>query len=155
MITKPAARVHVEVASDLLEQLKKDSPTADALPLLAFTLEKLFRQCANDQVIELHEYERLGGMTGAISQAVARILPQDLPKENEHALRLSFVKHLAQVNEKDEFVRRPARWSDLPAAAKPLLEQFVRERLLHRKRRQEGEAVEHLERDATWQPTRT
>ncbi len=132
VITKPAARVHVEVASDLLEQLKKDSPTADALPLLAFTLEKLFRQCANDQVIELHEYEQLGGMTGAISQAVARILPQDLPKENEHALRLSFVKHLAQVNEKDEFVRRPARWSDLPAAAKPLLEQFVRERLLHR-----------------------
>jgi hypothetical protein len=82
-------------------------------------------------VIELQNYEHLGGMTGAIQYAVQRIVPSRLPPETEQALRLCFVRHLVQVNEKDEFVRRPSRWSDLPGAAHPLLEQFVDERLLH------------------------
>ena len=139
---KPAKSVDVTFTEELITRLKGDAPNGDALPLLAFTLEKLFRQCASDQVIELSEYEQLGGMTGAISQAVARILPKDMPKETEHALRMSFVKHLAQVNEKDEFVRRPARWSDLPAAAKPLLEEFVRRERLLQRSGHKGELVE-------------
>lgn len=53
--------------------------TGDSLPLLAFTLEKHFRQCAADKLIELTEYESLGGMTGAISQAVKNILPAKFP----------------------------------------------------------------------------
>ena len=132
VITKPAERVDVTFSDELITRLKGDAPNSDALPQLAFTLEKLFRQCAGDKLVALREYEQLGGINGAITQAVTRILPRDMPKEIAQAVRLSFVKHLAQVNENDEFVRRTARWSDLPHAAKPLLEQFVRERLLHR-----------------------
>jgi len=131
VIVQPAARVSVTFTNELLERLKLDAPTSDALPLLAFTLEKLFRECAADKQIELDEYKSLGGMTGAIEQAVNKIVPSKLPPETEQALRLSFVRHLVQVNEKDEFVRRPARWSDLPVAARPILERFVNERLLH------------------------
>ena len=132
VITRPAERVDVTFSDELITRLKGDAPNSDALPQLAFTLEKLFRQCAGDKLVALREYEQLGGINGAITQAVTRILPRDMPKEIAQAVRLSFVKHLAQVNENDEFVRRTARWSDLPHAAKPLLEQFVRERLLHR-----------------------
>lgn len=139
VIVQPAARVGVTFTADLLERLKHDAPTSDALPLLAFTLEKLFRQCAGDQRIDLGEYESLGGMTGAIEHAVKKIVPPQLPPETELALRLSFVRHLVQVNEKDEFVRRPARWFDLPAAARPLLQEFVNARLLHTS--EEGESA--------------
>jgi len=131
VIVQPAARVGVNFTNELLERLKLDAPTSDALPLLAFTLEKLFRECAADKKIELGEYESLGGMTGAIEQAVNKIVPPNLPPETEQALRLSFVRHLVQVNEKDEFVRRPALWSELPAAAEPLFKEFVNARLLH------------------------
>lgn len=131
VIVQPAARVGATFTNELLERLKRDAPTSDALPLLAFTLEKLFRQCSMDKQINVSEYEALGGMTGAIEQAVSRILPTDLPSESEQALRLSFVRHLVQVNEKDEFVRRAARWTNLPRAARPLLEQFIKERLLN------------------------
>jgi hypothetical protein len=56
-------------------------------------------------------------------------------------LRLTFVKHLAQVNDKGEVVRLTARWDDLPAPAKPTLEKFVNERLLIRSGNQdEGKA---------------
>lgn len=142
VIVKPAERAGVKFTDELVERLKRDAPTGDALPLLAFTLEKLFRQCAGDKRVTLREYEQLGGMTGAIKQAVARILPDKLPPEVENDLRLSFVRHLAQVNEKDEFVRRPARWSQLPVLAQPLLEQFVRERLLHTSGEGAGKSVE-------------
>jgi len=130
VIVQPAARVGVTFTNELLERLKLDAPTSDALPLLAFTLEKLFRECATDKHIALAEYESLGGTTGAIEQAVKKIVPSKLPPETEQALRLSFVRHLVQVNEKDEFVRRPAHWSDLPVAAQPLIEDFVKARLL-------------------------
>ena len=57
VIVQPAARVGVTFSNELLERLKHDAPTSDALPLLAFTLEKLFRDCAADSRIELSEYE--------------------------------------------------------------------------------------------------
>ena len=142
VIVEPAARVGVTFTSELLERLKRDTPSSDALPLLAFTLEKLFRECSADQGITLGEYEALGGMTGAIGQAVKKIVPAGLPPETEQALRLSFVRYLVQLNEKDEFVRRTARWSDLPTAAQPILEKFINGRLLHTSGEGSGTTVE-------------
>ena len=49
VIVKPAERVDVSVHQELLTRLKGDAPNSDALPLLAFTLEKLFRECAIGQ----------------------------------------------------------------------------------------------------------
>lgn len=144
VIVKPAARVGVTFTNELLERLKLDAPTSDALPLLAFTLEKLFRTIdrkpknQHDSIAEvsreigIEDYTALGGIIGAIGQAVRNIMPSTLPATTERALRLSFVRYLVQVNEKDEFVRRPARWLDLPSEARPLLERFVNERLLHK-----------------------
>ena len=142
VITKPAERVDVTFADELITRLKEDAPDSDALPLLAFTLEKLYRLCGTDKLIELREYEQIGGMTGALTQAVTRILPKNMSKEAEQALRRSFVNHLVQVNEKDEFVRRRAHWHALPNAAKPLLEEFVRRERLLQRSGSKGELVE-------------
>ncbi len=131
VVKQPAARSHVEISDELLERLKHDTPTAEALPLLAFTLEKLYRHYAGDGKLELPEYVELGGMEGAIQKSVQRLLSlQSLSPDVLTSLRLSFVKRLAQVNEKDEIIRRTARWSELPLEVQPLLEQFVTERLL-------------------------
>lgn len=131
VIVKPAQRAHVVIDDDLLARLEEKTPTAEALPLLAFTLEKLFRKYAGDGRLELAEYLDLGEMEGAIQKSADAIAPRgSLPPEIETALRLAFVKYLAEVNSNDEVVRKTALWSELPAAAKPLLEQFVNERLL-------------------------
>ena len=58
-----------------------------------------------------------------------------MPKETEQALRLSFVNHLAQVKRKRKRrIRSPPRplGYGSPTPPKPLLEEFVRERLLQR-----------------------
>jgi hypothetical protein len=131
VIVKPAERVHVQVAGDLVETLKRDTPTGDALPLLAFTLRELYRRGADDQRLEVSEYKDVGGMEGAIKKAAEKIIPKDsLPPDVEAAVRSSFVKYLAQVNDKDEFVRLTARWHDLPELARPILSRFIDERLL-------------------------
>jgi hypothetical protein len=72
-------------------------------------------------------------MEGSIQTCIERIVPPtSLSASDGAALRLTFVKHLAQVNDKGEVVRLKARWDDLPTAAKPVLDKFVNERLLIR-----------------------
>jgi WD40 repeat protein len=133
VIRKPTNRANVEITNELVERLKRDTPTAEALPLLAFTLEKLYRGYSSDARLELQEYESLGGMEGAIQKCIERVVPPNSLSEAEAAaLRLSFVKHLAQANDRGEVVRLRTRWDDLPTAAKPILEKFVNERLLIR-----------------------
>jgi len=131
VIVKPAARVHVQIANDLVETLKQDTPSGDALPLLAFTLRELYRRRVDGRQLELGEYTALGGMEGAIKQAADKIIYKDaLSPDVEAAVRLSFVKYLAQVNDKDEFARLTSNWHDLPEHARPILERFIDERLL-------------------------
>ena len=133
VIREPVKRSDLGITDELLERLKRDTPTAEALPLLAFTLEKLYRGYASHGKLELQDYVSLGGMEGSIQTCIERIVPPNsLPANEAAALRLTFVKHLAQANDKGEVVRLTARWDDLPATAKPILEKFVNERLLVR-----------------------
>jgi general stress protein YciG len=142
VIREPVKRSDVEITDELLERLKRDTPTAEALPLLAFTLERLYRGYASHGKLELQDYVSLGGMEGSIQTCIERIvLPNSLPANEADALRLTFVKHLAQANDKGEVVRLTARWDDLPATAKPILDKFVNERLLIRsKNKDEGKS---------------
>ena len=132
IIVKPAARVGVTFESNLLKRLELDAPNSDAMPLLAFTLEKLFRECAADGRIKLEEYDndQFGRMT-KIEQAVKKIVPSPLPPETEQALRLAFVRHLVDVNKEGNPVRQAAAWSKLPSLSHKLLKDFVSQGLLH------------------------
>ena len=130
VIRQPADRAKLHVSDELVERLKRDTPTAEALPLLAFTLEKLYRRYESREKIAVQDYESLGGMEGSIQTCIERIVSPTSLLAGDGALRLTFVKHLAQVNDKGEVVRLRALWDDLPTAAKPVLEKFVNERLL-------------------------
>lgn len=62
------------IAPQLTEQLVVDAQGADALPLLALTLEWLYREFtdAKGTRIGYDEYQRLGGVRGVIGMAVER-----------------------------------------------------------------------------------
>ena len=79
VIRKPCRRAQVEITHELVERLKHDTPTVEALPLLAFTLEKLYRGYASDKKLELREYVSLGGMEGSIQTCIERIVPRNSP----------------------------------------------------------------------------
>ncbi len=142
VITKPAAvysqqvkRFDIEPA--LVNALVKDASGADALPLLAFTLQRLFDDYSPEQEIRLEHYTAMGGMKAAISRKL-----KDAQRDAAGAG--------TDVNLKRLIVPGLATWDPVASAAKrvvanesqlvgdsradlaPLVEALVRARLLTR-----------------------
>ena len=81
----------------------------------------------------------LSPLENAVRQAADAVVAEASPTEEElAALGEAFVPAMVRVNDKGEYVRRPARWDDLPAKSHPLLELLAKARLLIV--RQDGDA---------------
>jgi formylglycine-generating enzyme required for sulfatase activity len=135
VIEGPAERFGLDLDSGLAEQMVEETAYNDALPLLAFTLEKLYEACKARRWLTLQAYDALGGVDASVKHVADAILKEsgyaDLPADDERMrdLRRAFYR-LAQVGQEGQFTRRIARWSQMPDACKPLLQRFVNQRLL-------------------------
>ena len=139
VITGPARRAtaagrRLSIDPALVERLLADSAEgADALPLLALTLERLYSDFGADGELTVDEYEAMGGMATVVQTEVDNLLAAD-PDARQAQLDLlhdAFIPWLATINrDSDQPMRRLARYHDLPAASHPLIEAFVEKRLL-------------------------
>lgn len=121
----------------LLSEIEKDG-AKDALPLLAFTLERLYREYGSDGNLLLKEYESLGRIGGAINAAVEAALkaadadgtiPRD-PEKRLDLLRRALIPALARIDrDTGEPLRRVARFSEIPREAQGLVRCLVEARL--------------------------
>ena len=146
VVKGPARRVEeaggkLKIEPALTERLLADidSGTGDALPLLAFTLEQLYRLYRQSGELLLKNYEDSGGLKGAIAEAVKRALDKAdadprIPRESEKRLALlreGFIPWLVSVDPDSKTVRRNiARRADIPSESEPLIDLLVDERLL-------------------------
>ena len=76
VITKPAVVYTRQVARldlepELVEALVKGASGADALPLLAFTLQRLFLDYYPEQTLTVAHYDAMGGIEGSIDRKLA------------------------------------------------------------------------------------
>ncbi|MEQ9316834.1 MAG: TIR domain-containing protein, partial [Henriciella sp.] len=147
VISGPANRVGLVVDPQLHSLLTQESSGADALPLLAFTLERLYTERLEPQRISLEDYRRLGGAAGAISASAdvvrSRAIQSGIvPERYDALLRRVFLPHLARVNEAGEFARRIAKRSDLDPASQPLVDLLIEQRLLVMDQVGEGPTLE-------------
>ena len=153
VIEGPAQRFGLDLAPGLSERLAADTSFNDALPLLAFALEKLYDRCKASGKLTIEEYESLfppvtvieGGRTveyrgvaASIKHRADHVLTKAGYDENvlKHSddprmrdLRRAFFA-LARVGEAGQFTRRIALKSRMPASCTDLLNRFVEERLL-------------------------
>ena len=152
------AQPPIKVEEALTAQLVSDLDQADALPLLAFTLERLVVDYGADGVIELAEYrDDLGGLDGAIGRAVEaafaaaredRRLPDDAAAL-ERLARAAFIPWLLRLEGADQAPkRRVALLRELPADARPLVEHLVDQRLLVSDTRNDGETTVEVSHEA-------
>ena len=113
--------------------LAETAEGADALPLLALTLERLYRDFGADGDLTVAEYESMGGMAQVVQTEVDKLLAAD-PEQRQAQLDIlhdAFIPWLATINpDNDQPMRRLARWDDLPAASHPLIQAMVEKRLL-------------------------
>jgi hypothetical protein len=118
----------VEFADRLVERMVRDTGTRDALPLLAFTLNRLWRDTAAraDGVFQSNEYERLGGLEGSVRTEAdeALMLPRRTPVELG-ALRETFVPGLVRVDAEGVRTRRRAFLGEVTPATRTMLKPFV------------------------------
>ena len=107
----------------------------DALPLLAFVLQRLMREHVGKSTIGLAELEQTGGVAATLeSEADAALadagLGQDRARQRE-ALRRLFIPRLARIDRNSKAPqRRIARQNELPADLVPLARALTERRLL-------------------------
>jgi len=154
VVEEPAKRYGVAVDHVLVDALMEDAPKEDALPLLAFALQRLWRQYAASGTLTKDNYDKVGGLTGLIEDAAERALrgfepEQDVPLPSgapvKHVVELgssTFVPALAQVNEQGATIRRVADWMSFNDEQQDLLMRFDRWRLVVRKGEAQGGSVE-------------
>jgi WD40 repeat protein len=141
VIVGPARRASettpLTVDDHLVQQLIADAQGADTLPLLALTLDRLYKRYARDGRLTLDQYQRMGGMRDVVNNEIEQILPSDARQREQTlaALREAFIPGLVDINpENNRPLRRPAPESEIPEAATPLIDQLVQKRLLIRDR---------------------
>ncbi|WP_051027819.1 nSTAND1 domain-containing NTPase, partial [Nocardia higoensis] len=139
VITSPAARATAAgrpliIDPDLVDRLLADSAQgADTLPLLALTLQRLYFDYGAGGHLTVAEYEAMGGMPRIVQSEIDALLATD-PAERAaelDALHAAFIPWLATINpDNNQPMRRSARWRDLPADSRALINALVEKRLL-------------------------
>jgi WD40 repeat protein len=147
VITGPANRlkgtprrldIEPSLETALLRDIE-DGGAKDALPLLSFTLERLYLEHRGSAALTLAAYQQLGGIKGSIDAAVKRALDPPvsdptIPTDRDARLALlrrGLIGRLADIDsETGAPRRRVARLSEIPLECRPLLENLVEQRLL-------------------------
>jgi formylglycine-generating enzyme required for sulfatase activity len=154
VVEGPAKRYGVKVDQALVDAVMGDAPKEDALPLLAFALQRLWRQYAASGALTKGNYDKVGGLKGLIEDAAERALrgigPEEdtalpsgpVPKRRLALAASTFVPALAQINEQGAAVRRIATWSSFEDEQQELLIRFDQWRLVIRKGETAGGTVE-------------
>ena len=136
--SKRPLRIEPALTQRLLADIEKGGGK-DALPLLAFTLERLYADYGGDGELQLSDYEALGGLEGSIEAAVAAALrraDQDRSVPKDHEARLALLRRglipwLAGIDpETNAPRRRVARYGEIPDEARPLIGHLIEARLL-------------------------
>src|SRR4029453_17594370 len=154
VIEEPAKRYGVNVDHLLVDALMEDAPKEDALPLLAFKLQRLWRRYAASGSLTKVHYDKVGGIQGLIEDAAERAMrgiepEQDVPlpsgpppKRQTDLAASTFVPALVEINDQGATIRHIARWSHFSEEQQELLKRFDRWRLVVRKGEAEGGTVE-------------
>jgi len=158
--TLRAFRIDDELVDALLADIEAGG-AKDALPLLAFTLERLYGEYGATGHLKLEHYEKLGRIEGSIEAAVewafrAADADPKVPKDKQTRLALlrrGLIPWLAGIDPDSKSPRRNiARRSEIPAEAAPLIDLLVEERLLSTDARMERDASGAETRVVTIEP---
>src|SRR5215510_13592025 len=154
IIQGPARLAALQLDDGLVEAIVQDTGTRDALPLLAFTLRRLYERYGDDGRLTVGEYDSLGRLEGAIREEAQRVIAEAKPSPDElEALHAAFVPTMVRINAEGDYARRRALLATMTQRAVPLLRRFVDARLLVTDRDAQGRETIEVAHEAllrTW-----
>ncbi|WP_187144413.1 TIR domain-containing protein [Microvirga massiliensis] len=132
VIEDPADLVGLELEPGLTSRIVDEARTDDALPLLAFALRELWdRYGKKDLKLTSAEYDSFGGLEAAVGSRAEQILAVVKSSAEElEAFRTTLVFGMTELSAEGRILRRPLPWAKVPEAARRLVEEFARARLL-------------------------
>jgi WD40 repeat protein len=142
-------RIEPQLTEALLRDIAEGG-AKDALPLLAFTLERLYVDYSTDGFLSLKDYQDLGRIAGAIEKAVDAALDQaqrnpKLPNDRDECLKLlrrGLIPWMAGIDRHSNLpYRKVAPLSQVPPESRALIEHFVDYRLLATDKNPQGETT--------------
>lgn len=154
VIEGPAELAGVTFGPGLVSRMVTDTGGGDSLPLLAYVLQRLYVGSRGRGVITAGDYERLGGVRGAISTQAETVLGELSDRGGEGEVLLLLRKFVTW--EGPEPTRRRVRGGDLNEAERRIADAFVEARLLI-SRSEAGETVLDVAHEALfryWVPLR-
>ena len=138
IISKPAQIVGVEIEQNLIEKIKIDMQTTDALPLVALALSELYEQHKkhHQPTITLETYQALSKdkttnpLESIIQQKAEEAIEGFTDTKSLKALKDAFIPHLVRIGDQGQYIKRVANWSELPRESHKAIEQLIEARLL-------------------------
>ncbi|GEM_PF-5110358 len=128
IVRGPARYVDLVVDDNLVDAMRADTPTSDALPLLAYTLAYLYNRHGSGRRLTVEQYKDLGGLDKAVGfQANLAIDADNIPVEDLEALRSAFVPGLVRITPEGTIGTSRALFALLPERARPYLRKLVDE----------------------------
>lgn len=102
----------------------------EALPLVEYTLNELFKNRSEEMELTFEQYEALGGIEGAIGKRAEQIFGALSEKSKELAPR--FFRSLASINSKGQFSSRPINTKEINDhdLIKDIIDTFLDSRLI-------------------------
>lgn len=154
VVRGPARLCGLELEEGLVDAIVGDIGDQDALPLLAFTLRRMYERAAGRGRMTLQDYEAVGRLEGSVRREAERLLEESRPgPEDVDALHAAFVPTLVRINPDGSFARRRALVEHLPRRVLALLRRFVDARLLVSDRDTQGRETHEVAHEAllrTW-----
>src|SRR5262249_22698662 len=131
--------IGLSIPDDLLDRLRSDVRTPDALPLLAYVLRELYEAHGASKSLTLEQYKAIGCLEGAIRErADEAIQVSMLSHEEKEALHAALVPKLVSATADGGFAAHPAPLQQSEKASR-LLRRLVQARLLKTYRDERGQ----------------
>ena len=149
-IKRPAELVGVHLESGLAQKMIDDTHDGHALPLLSFTLSALYQAGHRDGLLEIVEYEQIGGVAGAL-RGFAEEIFTSIDEDQQKGLAEIFLS-MTRLEQNGRLSRRPIKRASIPPSLIKVVDLFVDKHLLEAGGDDSGGTVEvaHEELFKAW-----
>lgn len=149
IIKGPASLVGFAVEDELIEKLKEDIKSTDALPLLAMTLKELYKKAKTAKVMTLNDYKSLAvGKENPLEYIIKEEADKTISSfrgDNKamKALKEAFIPRIIGYDpQKNEYFKKVALYEELPERSYKILEELVKARLMIKTNEDGKESIE-------------
>jgi WD40 repeat protein/energy-coupling factor transporter ATP-binding protein EcfA2 len=131
VIARPARKAGMTFEDGLAGRMVQETVEGDLLPLLAFTLRRLYERALDRHHLEIThaDYDEIGGVKGSLELQAQRVL-DELAAQHEQKTILRTLTRLATVDRDYRVVRRRLGRGQFDAREQEVLQAFTTARLV-------------------------